>query len=144
FEIIALQLGQRHRRVDVVESGHAARDALDKMADVDSLEHVGSNDYRIGSADLLAPILKLFQRSVEFEPAVTEVGDVAVLAVPEHVALEEQDIVAVPGEPLEQRPERRRMAVAPRRGQAEAEHHQLHAATSSRRLAIWERSSVST
>jgi len=36
FEVAALELGEGHRRVDVVEGGDSARDALDELADGDA------------------------------------------------------------------------------------------------------------
>jgi hypothetical protein len=129
--VAARQLGQRHRRVDVVEAGGATRMGLHEAAHRDAIGHVGADHHRVGAGDLAAPVLQCREAVVEFEAAEIGVGQVAVRGIPGHVAFQEQHLVPARGEGGEQRPEGGRMAVAPGGGQAETEDDQLHASAPS-------------
>ena len=122
------ELGQRHRRVDVVEGGDALRRSLHPGADGDAVGDVGADDDRVGAGDLRLPGHELGRAGVEGETAEAGVGEVAARAgVPGDAALEEGDVVAAGGEGAEQRAVGGGVAVAPGRGEAEAEDDELHA-----------------
>src|SRR5690348_17708028 len=48
LEVPARELGQRHRRIDVVEGDAAARLALRPLTDRDAFGHVGADDHQVG------------------------------------------------------------------------------------------------
>jgi hypothetical protein len=52
--VAAGELGERHRRVDVVEGGGAARPLLRQTADRDAFGHVGADDHGVGLGDRAA------------------------------------------------------------------------------------------
>ena len=49
--LAAAELGQRDRRVDVVEGLDAAGGGADPVADRHALRHVGADDHRVGVGD---------------------------------------------------------------------------------------------
>ena len=102
FVIAAAQLGQRHRRVDVVEGSEPAGGALDVGADGHALGHVGADHHGVGGFDerAVAGVQRL-ERVVEHEIGVGHGREVAVLAIPGLVALQEGDAVPAGGEGLE-------------------------------------------
>src|SRR5439155_2106590 len=122
FEVTALELGQRHRRVDVVEGRDPTRMAVDIFADLDALRDIGSDNDRIRSPYASVPMIELIERMIIFKLAIVRLGHVAVLTVPGHVTLQEHDVVPAPGERLEQGAVCGRMAIAPGGGQTEPEH----------------------
>ena len=63
------ELGQRHRRVDVVEGGDALGRSLHPGADRDAVGDVGADDDRVGAGDLRLPGLELGRAGVEGEAA---------------------------------------------------------------------------
>src|SRR5438270_5183378 len=117
---------------------------LDVEADLHAVGYIGADDYRIRATDLFTPPIQLVERAIIFQPTVVRVSDIAILAIPRHIALEEQDVVPALCECFQERAIGGRVAIAPRRRQAEPEDDKLHAATSSTRLAISCRSSEST
>ena len=114
LEVVALQLGQRHWSVDVVECRHPARSLLNKPRHFDALGDVRANEDSVRGADLIRPMLQLFDGAVELEPAIVRISDISVVAVPGNVAFEEQDLVAARGEGLQKRAKSGRMTIAPR------------------------------
>ena len=100
LEIAALELGERHGRVDVVEGRHAARGGLRPAADRDAVRHVGADDHGVRLRDGAAMALELGDAAVEVETAERRIDQVAVVGVPGRLALEEQDAVpALPRRP---------------------------------------------
>jgi hypothetical protein len=84
------------------------------------------------------------EHSYKGEGAPVRIGEIAVPGIPGPIAFEEGDVVTTRGKGLEQRAPRRGVAVVPRRGEAEAENIELHAAALSPRAASAARSSRST
>ena len=93
---------------------NTAGEPLHQAAHLHAVGNVGADDHRICIANVAAPVAELLRRSVIFEAAVIGIGDVAVVAVPRHVAFEEKHLVPARGECFQQRSEGRRMAISPR------------------------------
>ena len=77
------------------------------------------------------PRLQFGQIGVQLRPAVGRVGQVALLGVPGHVALQEQHVVAPRGQFAHQAAIGGRVAVAPGRRDGQAQDDDLHRAASS-------------
>src|SRR4051812_30766723 len=70
------------------------------------------------------PSFELVERIIQPDFAARRPGIVAIVRVPGDIALEEQRSITEAGEPAKEAAIRRRMAVAPRRRDGEAEHDQ--------------------
>ena len=112
--VTAPQLRQRYRRVDIVEGAHASGRPLHVGSDGDPFGHVGPDHHGVRRRDHRAVGLKLFERIVEHEIAIGRGIEIARVAVPRLVALQEGDAMAAFGEGRQQRAVGRGVAVAPR------------------------------
>ena len=115
--VAARQLGEGDGRIDVIERRGPARDFLHEAADRDAIGHIRPDDHRICLRELRREAGEVVDIGIEAQPAVIRIGAVALTGVPGHIAFQEQDVVAARRERLQQRTERRGMAVAPRRRQ---------------------------
>jgi hypothetical protein len=118
--IAARELGERHRRVDVVERDHARGGRLHPTRDRHAVRHVGADhhDVRVRHRSREASP-QLGEIPVERDPAPARARQVAMRAVPGHIALEESDGVAACRQRREQRAPGRGVAVPPGRGDRE-------------------------
>jgi phosphomannomutase len=120
---------ERHGRVEIVEDAQR-RCALiaQESRGFASIRAVRGDDHRIGIPDVRACALPdVVPLAIENELGSGQCVQVAMLRVVRDVALEEDDIVPAASECANQATPQRRMSVAPRRAERQAENGELHA-----------------
>src|SRR5579883_1947008 len=78
----AVEIAERHGRIDVVEGDDTSRMFLHEASDRDSFRHIGPDDYGSGLRDFRAKPLKLGERTVEDEPAKFGFFEIAMRCIP--------------------------------------------------------------
>ena len=123
---------QRHRRIQVVEDAQRARGFQQGLARGQRIGAIGSDDRGIGVGQL-ALGARADGRPVRIQDQAAVFGaPVARLRIPWGIVFEEHHAMAELRQRGVQPAPERRVAVAPRGGDAQAEHDQLHAAAASR------------
>src|SRR5215212_1435961 len=127
LEIAARELRQRDRRVDVVERGQSFRGFGDPFAYFHAVRHVRADDDQIGVADVpRVAMLQLREPAVNARLAIRRRGEIAIVRVPRRVALEKENVMPPLRQLAHQPAIRRRVAIAPTRGDGEAEDDDVH------------------
>src|SRR5690606_17480222 len=127
FVIAAAELREGDGRVDVVEGDDAARGEQHPFADAHAFGDIGADEDGVGRADGGGVVaLERDEVLMKGDAGVGALGGVAVGGIPRDVAFEKKELVSAGGEGAEEVAPGGGVAVAPGRGERQAEDDEFH------------------